>query len=151
AQITSPTDQLIASHIHRWNTAANLPELAASGWNTLAETIIDDYVHEISQFVDQVSTEVDRAAVNIVYTPLHGVGAGVFSQLMETCGFKTISLVDQQVDPDPAFPTVAFPNPEEPGALDLAISTADSLPGTDVVIAHDPDADRLAVVVPVGG
>lgn len=151
AQITSPTDQLIASHIHRWNTATDLPELAVSGWNTLAETIIDDYVHEISQFVNQVSTGVDRAAVNIVYTPLHGVGAGVFSQLMETCGFKTISLVDQQVDPDPAFPTVAFPNPEEPGALDLAISTADSLPGTDVVIAHDPDADRLAVVVPVGG
>lgn len=151
AQITSPTDQLIAAHIHQWNTAAQLPELAASGWETLAETILDDYVNEVSEFVDQVSSGVDRADVNIVYTPLHGVGAGVFSQLMETCGFKTISLVDQQVDPDPAFPTVTFPNPEEPGALDLAISTANSLPETDVIIAHDPDADRLAVAVPVAG
>lgn len=151
AQITSPTDQLIAGNIHSWNTASELPELATSGWDFLSEDIINDYVDAVSQFLGRASSPADRSALNIVYTPLHGVGARVFCQLMHATGFATVSLVDQQVDPDPAFPTVAFPNPEEPGALDLAISTANSLPETDLIIAHDPDADRLAVAVPVAG
>lgn len=151
AQITSPTDELIAAKIHVWNTAAQLPAMASSGWEIISETVVDDYIAAISHFPGQLSTPVQRAALNIVYTPLHGVGAGVFCQLMEATGFNTVSLVDQQIDPDPTFPTVAFPNPEEPGALDLAISTANSLPDTDLIIAHDPDADRLAAVVPIAG
>lgn len=151
AQITSPTDQLIATHIHDWNSATELPELASAGWDIVDDSIIDSYVEDVSTFLQQISSSNDRAALNIVYTPLHGVGAGVFCQLMDATGFDTVSLVDQQVDPDPSFPTVAFPNPEEPGTLDLAISTANSLPETDVIIAHDPDADRLAVVVPIDG
>lgn len=151
AQITSPTDQLIAANIHAWNIATEQPGLASSGWELISEDISNDYVEAVSQFLGSVSSPVARSALNIVYTPLHGVGAGVFCQLMDATGFNTVSVVDQQVDPDPAFPTVAFPNPEEPGALYLAISTADSLPETDLIIAHDPDADRLAVAVPVAG
>ncbi|MDN6172173.1 MAG: phospho-sugar mutase, partial [Yaniella sp.] len=151
AQITSPTDQLIAANIHAWNITTEQPRLASSGWELISQDISNDYVEAVSQFLGSVSSPVARSALNIVYTPLHGVGAGVFCQLMDATGFNTVSVVDQQVDPDPAFPTVAFPNPEEPGALDLAISTAGSLPETDLIIAHDPDADRLAVAVPVAG
>lgn len=151
AQLTAPVDQLIAASIHQWNSAAELPPVASSGWRFVAEGIVDDYVDQVSQFLGQLSPSTNRRNLNIVYTALHGVGAGVFSQLMETVGFRPVSLVDQQTDPDPSFPTVAFPNPEEPGALDLAISTADSLPEMDLIIAHDPDADRLAVAVPVAG
>lgn len=151
AQINAPTDQLIAAHIHRWNTVETLPAMATSGWQYLPETLIGDYIDDVTGFVNQHSDGSARRDLNIVYTPLHGVGATVFSELMLNAGFDAIALVDQQVDPDPTFPTVAFPNPEEPGALDLAISTANSLPTTDVILAHDPDADRLAVVVPISG
>ncbi|HIY84902.1 MAG TPA: phospho-sugar mutase [Candidatus Yaniella excrementavium] len=151
AQITSPTDQLIATKIHAWNIATKQPDLAASGWEFIPEDISYDYVEAVRQFLNGVSSPKGRSALHIVYTPMHGVGAGIFSQLMDATGFNTVSVVDQQVDPDPAFPTVAFPNPEEPGALDLAISTANSLPETDLIIAHDPDADRLAVAVRVSG
>ncbi|WP_022869271.1 phospho-sugar mutase [Yaniella halotolerans] len=151
AQITSPTDELIAAKIHAWNISSDQPELAGSGWELLSEDISTDYVEAVRHFLSNVSSSKDRHALNVVYTPMHGVGAGVFCQLMDATGFNTVSVVDQQVDPDPAFPTVAFPNPEEPGALDLAISTADSLRDTDLIIAHDPDADRLAAAVLVAG
>lgn len=151
AQITSPTDQRIAEHIQSWNSSDTLPALATTGWEFVPEVIADEYVISVSKFLDELSPTTQRSGLNIVYTAMHGVGAGVFCQLMSAAGFDTMALVDQQIDPDPDFPTVAFPNPEEPGALDLAVSTANSLPETDLIIAHDPDADRLAVAVPVGG
>lgn len=151
AQITAPTDQLIAAHIHHWNIADQLPARAEAGWEIVADAMIDTYVAAITEFLYEQTSSSNRAELNIVYTPLHGVGAGVFCQLMESAGFGAMSLVDEQIDPDPSFPTVAFPNPEEPGALDLAVATANSLPATDLIIAHDPDADRLAVMVPVAG
>lgn len=150
-QITSPTDQRIAEYIQVWNKSDTLPALASTGWEFVPESIVNEYVTAVSQFLDELSPTTQRSGLNVVYTPMHGVGAGVFCQLMSATGFDTMALVDQQVDPDPDFPTVAFPNPEEPGALDLAFSTANSLPETDLVIAHDPDADRLAVAVPVDG
>ncbi len=87
------------------------------------------------------------AALRIVYTPLHGVAAGLALRAFRQAGFPAPQLVAAQADPDPAFPTVAFPNPEEPGALDLAIELGRST-SADLVIAHDPDGDRLAVAVP---
>jgi phosphomannomutase len=84
--------------------------------------------------------------LNIVYTPVHGVGGEVMPALLEEAGFVSVSFVSAQFMPDPDFPTASFPNPEEPGVLDLAIADADRL-GADIVLANDPDADRLAVAV----
>ena len=85
--------------------------------------------------------------LSIVYTPLHGVGGSTVAQVLETAGFDPPTVVAQQERPDPQFPTVAFPNPEEPGAMDLAIALATRI-NADLVVANDPDADRCAVAVP---
>jgi phosphomannomutase len=87
------------------------------------------------------------AALQVVYTPLHGVAAGLALRAFERAGFPRPHVVAAQAEPDPAFPTVAFPNPEVPGALDLALELAKQT-GADLVIANDPDGDRLAIAVP---
>ena len=85
--------------------------------------------------------------LRIVYTPMHGVGGQVVPELLREAGFGPVSVVAAQAIPDADFPTVSFPNPEEPGALDLALADAVRL-GADLVLANDPDADRLAIAVP---
>ncbi len=87
------------------------------------------------------------AWLRIVYTPLHGVAAGLALRAFEQAGYTEPDVVDAQQEPDPDFPTVAFPNPEEPGALDLSLKLARRA-GADLVLASDPDGDRLAVAVP---
>ena len=87
------------------------------------------------------------AAPTVVYTPMHGVGGDTFLALLEAAGVHVPVLVDEQFTPDPRFPTVAFPNPEEKGALDLAFASARDV-NAGLIIAHDPDADRLAVALP---
>jgi phosphomannomutase len=88
-----------------------------------------------------------RAELNVVYTPMHGVAGPLMLRAIEQAGFAPPHVVAAQAEPDPDFPTVAFPNPEEPGALDLALADARRL-GADLVVASDPDGDRLAVAVP---
>jgi phosphomannomutase len=85
--------------------------------------------------------------LNVVYTPMHGVAGPLMLRAMEQAGFAPPQVVAAQAEPDPDFPTVAFPNPEEPGALDLALADAGRL-GADLVVASDPDGDRLAVAIP---
>jgi len=152
AQITAPTDQEIATHIHQWNTTEQLPSRASQGWEVLTDQVTEDYVSSIAAFLSELSPASEhRSNLNMVYTPLHGVGAATFRHLLAATGFSAPEVVTQQLEPDPAFPTVEFPNPEEPGALDLAVDTAHAHADTDLIIAHDPDADRLAVMVPVEG
>jgi phosphomannomutase len=88
----------------------------------------------------------ERSA-RVVYTAMHGVGGAPFLAAALAAGFSRPIVVDEQFDPDPDFPTVSFPNPEEPGALDLALALAQEK-SVDAVVAHDPDADRLALAVP---
>ncbi len=89
----------------------------------------------------------ERARLTVVYTPMHGVAGALMLRAMARAGFAPPHVVAKQAEPDPDFPTVAFPNPEEPGALDLALADARRL-GADLVVASDPDGDRLAVAVP---
>ena len=89
----------------------------------------------------------DRTELNVVYTPMHGVAGPLMLRALRQAGFAAPHVVAAQAEPDPDFPTVAFPNPEEPGALDLALADARRL-GADLVVASDPDGDRLAVAVP---
>jgi phosphomannomutase len=101
--------------------------------------------------VDQASGPAPgRPALTVVYTPMHGVAAGLMLQAIAQAGFAAPHVVAAQAEPDPDFPTVAFPNPEEPGALDLALADARRL-AADLVVASDPDGDRLAVAVPEPG
>jgi phosphomannomutase len=141
AQIVPPSDAQIAEAI---DEAAQGPvEPAASGWATLDESAVEAYV----DMAVGVVTPGGARDLTIVYTPMHGVGAAIARRAMAGAGFPEPHVVAAQAAPDPAFPTVAFPNPEEPGALDLSLADARRL-GADVILANDPDADRLGVAVP---
>ncbi len=103
----------------------------------------------LEAYLDRVAGLVDTGSprdLRTVYTPLHGVGRDVLLAAFERAGFPAPYVVPEQGDPDPDFPTVAFPNPEEPGAIDLALAAAQA-EHADIVLANDPDADRCAVAV----
>ncbi len=108
----------------------------------LGEDIVDHYLDTVAGLAGDGPRD-----LAIVYTPLHGVGGTSVVQVLETAGFTAPQVVEQQEQPDPDFPTVGFPNPEEPGAMDLALALAERT-NADLVVANDPDADRCAVAVP---
>ena len=143
AQIVPPHDAGIAAEIDAVAALADVP-LAADGWEVPdRDAVLDPYLARAAGLVDPGSPR----ELSVVYTPMHGVGRDTFLAAFERAGFPAPAIVAAQADPDPDFPTVGFPNPEEPGAMDLAFETAKAL-GPDIVIANDPDADRLAVAVP---
>tara|TARA_Y100000590_G_scaffold128994_1_gene147478 strand:- start:23768 stop:25459 length:1692 start_codon:yes stop_codon:yes gene_type:complete len=147
AQITTPIDSQIAEKIDYRNPPPDEDlvdlddSLITKGENSLVEQYID--------FACSCVSPDTQREISIVYTPLHGVGKETFFQVFEKAGFQNTTVVANQADPDPDFPTVSFPNPEEEGTLDLAIELADTK-NADLVIANDPDADRLAVIVSHG-
>ncbi|QEO13587.1 phospho-sugar mutase [Agromyces intestinalis] len=145
SQIVSPADAEIAAHILRVAETAFVPDLPRGEFETAPETVIDAYVAATAEAAD-ASPPAD-AQPRVVYTAMHGVGWPTMSRVLETAGFVAPVLVDAQIAPDPAFPTVAFPNPEEPGAMDLSFARAREV-GADLIIANDPDADRLAIAIP---
>ena len=142
SQIVPPSDGEIAAEILRVAATANVLELPRSPqYETADEEVVDEYVRRTAALAT------GSPVLRYVYTPLHGVGWETAHRVFRAAGFAEPIIVRQQIEPDAAFPTVAFPNPEEPGAMDLAfaLGTAEN---ADLVIANDPDADRLAIGVP---
>lgn len=139
SQIISPSDVEIAQLIA---TAPPANQIDRSGKYQIVE-MIDRYV----DFVAGRASYVLNPELKIAYTAMHGVGSTTFNRLMRSVGYRNIIEVAAQKDPDPKFPTVAFPNPEEPGAMDLLLQLAIDT-DADIAIANDPDADRTAVAVP---
>lgn len=141
SQIVAPYDSQIAASIEAVGALDSIA-LAESGWTVLPATITGDYEAAMAGLADSGNFPARR--LKIVLTPLHGVGGETAVSVLNAAGFTDVSLVEEQAAPDPDFPTVSFPNPEEPGALDLALAAAARL-GADIVLANDPDADRAAV------
>ena len=149
AQIIPPADAEIEAAIQRVGPLAQIP-LAAPD-SPLISRPGDEIARAYLDAVCAVSPAPAGAAwLRFVYTPLHGVASSIALRAFEQAGFTEPDLVTAQAEPDPDFPTVAFPNPEEPGALDLALAQA-RRSAADLVIANDPDGDRLAVAVPDPG
>lgn len=138
SQIIAPTDKAIFNEIKAIESVKALPRKRL--WNTLDEAVIRRYVHATARLVSKPRD------IKVVYTAMHGVGTQTFRSVFHAAGFAEPILVDAQAQPDPDFPTVAFPNPEEQGAMDLALETARNF-DADLVVANDPDADRCAIAV----
>ena len=148
AQIIPPIDEQIAAAIARVGPATKVPriETTRDGPEALGAETEGSYREAVLAFRGEPP---QRSSIDIVYTPLHGVGGRPALRLLEAAGYHRVTVVPEQFEPDGRFPTVPFPNPEEPGALDLAVGLAAER-GADLVLANDPDADRLAVCVPDG-
>ncbi len=141
SQIVPPADADISAAIDAVGALADVPR--AAGWSRLDDSVVESYLADVCALVDPDGPR----DLTTVYTPLHGVGGETVAVAMERAGFTAPHVARAQAEPDPDFPTVAFPNPEEPGAMDLAMALAAEV-GADVVVANDPDADRCAVAVP---
>jgi phosphomannomutase len=150
SQLVPPQDREIANLITALSTGTTFQQIPKSKDFTLIGQ------PEISQYLDRAKTLISmheseiakRSAIRITHTALHGVGWKVVKPLMAAAGFKVLP-VTLQAEPDAKFPTVAFPNPEEKGAMDLSFAEA-TRNDSDIILANDPDADRLAVAVRSG-
>ncbi len=149
AQIVPPHDKGISAAIDAVGAIPEVPRLeekearAQGLWQDLGTQEIDAYFAAIR---DLSTSEAGRDDLTVVYTPLHGVGGKLATRALREFGFTKIHVVEEQFEPDMHFPTVRFPNPEEPGAMDLSLELARKTKA-DLVLANDPDADRLAVAV----
>jgi phosphomannomutase len=142
AQIVSPTDAAIEAEIVRV-AAGDIRQLPRSDAYELAgDEVADEYIRRTAAL-----SAAPTVPLRVVYTAMHGVGWQTARRVFTEAGFAEPVVVAEQIEPDAAFPTVAFPNPEEPGALDLSFTTAEAA-GAELILANDPDADRLAFAVP---
>jgi phosphomannomutase len=142
SQIVPPADSRIAAWIERFERVADITR-AADGWEVLGEQVLEHYLEAAAAVVDPQTPR----EIRVVHTSLHGVGNAVVASAFARAGFERPTVVPHQAEPDPAFPTVSFPNPEEPGAMDAALALAAQV-NADLVLANDPDADRCAAAVP---
>jgi phosphomannomutase len=143
AQIVPPTDNEIEAAIKAVGPTSAVP-LDDSGVTMVGEEIVTSYVGAVAALAADGPRD-----LRIVHTAMHGVGTQTVRAVFAAAGFGDVTPVPQQEQPDPDFPTVSFPNPEEPGALDLSLALARDV-RADIVLANDPDADRCAVAVPLG-
>lgn len=138
SQIISPADKQISAHI---KSVQSLKEVSrGNNWQILDEDIVEKYVERTKVLAPRPGD------LKIVYTAMHGVGTKTLQRVFHRAGFPSLILVQAQSQPDPDFPTLPFPNPEELGAMDLALETAQAF-DADLVIANDPDADRCSVAI----
>ena len=142
SQIVPPADTDISAAIDAVGAVDTLPR--SDDYVVAGPEVAEAYVAAAAATVPDGPRD-----VSAVYTPMHGVGLATLERAVAAAGFPPVQAVAEQAAPDPDFPTVAFPNPEEPGAMDLALALAARV-DADVVIANDPDADRCAVAVPTG-
>jgi phosphomannomutase len=142
SQIVPPADSAIAARIAAIGTLADLPR--SPDYETLGEAVVESYLARVCS----LPLPGGPREVSVAYTAMHGVGSPLMRAALTGAGFAEPLAVAAQDVPDPDFPTVSFPNPEEPGAMDLALDLAGSS-GVDLVLANDPDADRCAVGIPV--
>jgi phosphomannomutase len=144
AQLVPPADREIEAAIAVAGPARELP--LADDWLTLGDDVEDDYVAAVVDALEPGRVALAaRQRLVVAYTALHGVGSATTRRVFEAAGFAPLHAVPEQDRPDPAFPTVCFPNPEEPGAVDLLSAVAERS-GADLAIAQDPDADRCSVL-----
>jgi phosphomannomutase len=146
SQIVPPADAEIAARIEdvTRHDLADVPR--SDAYTEIGDELVEAYLNRV---VSLVPTDAPRA-LDWVYTPLHGVGRKIVAEAVRRAGFDGAEVVRQQAEPDPDFPTVSFPNPEEPGAIDLALALAEQS-NADLVVANDPDADRCAIAAPIDG
>ncbi|KAH8423354.1 phosphoribomutase PRM15 [Aspergillus melleus] len=153
AQINTPMDVEIAQSIEEnlvpWAGAWKEQQPSEYLHTDAYQKILPEYTKKVWHYAKSTVNEWGPPSP-FVYTPLHGVGGLVFPDLCQSVGINNLSPVAEQIKPDPDFPTVSFPNPEEAGALDLAMQTADK-EGKSLIVAHDPDADRFAAAEKVNG
>ena len=146
AQVIPPADREIEARIAGLGPLSRIPVADAASPLIIrhGDEVAAAYLEAI---VAATGPHPGRAELTVVYTPMHGVAGSLMLRAIAAAGYPAPHVVTAQAEPDPDFPTVAFPNPEEPGALDLALADARRL-GADLVIANDPDGDRLAVALP---
>lgn len=144
SQIVAPADAEIAAHILDVASTAVVAELPRGEFETAGEEVVDEYVRLTAA---SAAPGAPAAQPRVVYTAMHGVGWETAARVLEAAGFDAPALVEAQIAPDAAFPTVSFPNPEEPGVMDLSFERARAV-DAELVVANDPDADRLAVAIP---
>lgn len=148
AQIAPPMDAEIAADIAGVESLRTLPlaDSDDSGIIALPDVVTTRYLTSVAA----ARTSRSPIDLRVAYTPMHGVGGRLLAEAFATAGLARPQIVAAQAGPDPEFPTAPFPNPEEPGAMDLVLALAEET-GADLAIANDPDADRVAVAIPTGG
>jgi len=146
SQIVPPADVAISSKIDEISQHSLNDVPRSDSYAVLGDELVTAYLDRVASLVPPDAPR----ELRWVYTPLHGVGGSLVERAVARCQFPGAHVVSQQAKPDPSFPTVAFPNPEEPGAIDLALASARQI-SADLVIANDPDADRCAIATVIDG
>ncbi|MFS0913193.1 phospho-sugar mutase [Microbacterium sp. 179-I 3D2 NHS] len=145
SQIVAPSDAEIAGHIQRIADAGDVSALPRStAYETAGEEVVEAYIAATAAVAPAPEA---AEGLRWVYTAMHGVGWETLSRILKASGYPQPTVVDEQLTPDATFRTVSFPNPEEPGAMDLSFAAARRAKA-DFILANDPDADRLAVAIP---
>ena len=139
SQIVPPADAEISAAIDAVGRVDEMPR--SDAYELLGPEVAEAYVEAVVALPSDGPRDIVA-----VYTPMHGVGRDTLVEAVSRAGFPPLHVVRDQAEPDPDFPTVAFPNPEEPGAMDLALKLSSEV-GADIIVANDPDADRCAVGV----